>query len=175
MKWKRVSKGFINEPLEDYLIKILEEEMNNRYDLTRRIGTDSKRRNGGYQFATALILKITENIGNDRFGRPIHQGRGGIVMGANYFDQTLKKGKDGVKERMLIEVAKTIEVAYDISPLLDLYGVKLEIHADVNPDIKWESNKAFSEAVGYMMGMGYDFKVKPDAFAASSGADKLLR
>ena len=94
-------------------------------------------------------------------------------MGANYFDQTLKRGKDGVKERMLIEVAKTIEVAYEISPLLDLYGVKLEIHADVNPDIKWESNKAFSEAVGYMIGMGYDFKVKPDAFAASSGADKL--
>ncbi|MEN6290491.1 MAG: ribonuclease H-like YkuK family protein [Methanobacterium sp.] len=173
MKWKRISKGYINEPLEDYLIKIFEEEMGKGYDLTVCIGTDSKRRNGGYQFATALIIKISENIGNDKFGRPIHQGKGGIVMGANYFDQTLKKGKDGVKERMLIEVAKTIEVAYEIAPLLDLYGVKLEIHADVNPDVRWESNKAFNEAVGYMIGMGYDFKVKPDAWAASTGADKL--
>jgi predicted RNase H-related nuclease YkuK (DUF458 family) len=175
MKWKRVSKGLINEPLEDYLVKIFEDEIAKGYDLTVCIGTDSKRRGGGYQFATALIIKITENIGKDKFGRPINQGRGGIVMGANYFDPTLKKGKEGVKERMLIEVAKTIEVAYQIAPLLDLYGVKLEIHADVNPDVRWESNKAFSEAVGYMVGMGYDFKVKPDAFAASSGADKLLR
>jgi len=74
---------------------------------------------------------------------------------------------------MMKEVSKTIEVACEISPLLDLYDIKLEIHADINPDVKFDSNKALSEAVGYMLGMGYDFKVKPDAWAASKGADKL--
>jgi predicted RNase H-related nuclease YkuK (DUF458 family) len=173
MRWKRATKGYINEPLEDYLIKIFEDEISKGYDLTVCVGTDSKRRGRGYQFATAIIIKVSENIGNDKFGRSIHQGKGGIVMSASYFDSTLKKGKEGVKERMLIEVTKTIEVAYQISPLLDLYNIKLEVHADINPDIKWESNKAFGDAVGYMMGMGYDFKVKPESWASSSVADRL--
>ena len=56
---------------------------------------------------------------------------------------------------------------------LDLYDIKLEVHADINPDVKFDSNKALSEAVGYMLGMGYDFKVKPSAFAASNVADRL--
>jgi predicted RNase H-related nuclease YkuK (DUF458 family) len=173
MRWKRISKGYIEEPLLDYLSKIFDEEMGNGYDLTVCVGTDSKRSGGGYKFATAIIIKVSENIGKDKFGRAINQGKGGIVIGSTYFDTSLKRGKEGVKERMMREVSKTIEVAYEISPLLDLYNIKLEVHADVNPDVKWESNKALNEAVGYMLGMGYDFKVKPNAWASSSAADKL--
>lgn len=173
MKWKRVSKGFINEPLIEYLEKIFDEEMEKGYGIKVCIGTDSKRRGVGYQFATAIVIALTENIGKDRFGRDIHQGRGGMVIGGTYFDAAQKKGKEGVKERMMKEVAKTIEIACEISPLLDLYDIKLEIHADINPDVRFDSNKALNEAVGYMLGMGYDFKVKPDAWAASKGADKL--
>lgn len=175
MKWKRVSKGYIDEPISDYLAKIFEEEIDKGYDLTVCIGTDSKRNGGAYKFATAIIIKVTENIGKDKFNKDIHQGRGGIVIGSTYYDNSLKKGREGVKERMMREVSKTIEVAYEIAPILDLYGVKLEVHADVNPDVKWESNKALNEAVGYMLGMGYDFKVKPDAWASSSAADKLCK
>lgn len=173
MKWKRISKGYIEEPLLDYLAKIFDEEISKGYKLTVCVGTDSKRSGGAYKFATAIIIKVSEDIGKDKFGRTINQGKGGIVIGSTYYDASLKKGKEGVKERMMREVSKTIEVAYEIAPLLDLYNVKLEVHADVNPDVKWESNKALNEAVGYMLGMGYDFKVKPNAWAASSGADKL--
>jgi predicted RNase H-related nuclease YkuK (DUF458 family) len=173
MKWKRVSKGFINEPIVEYLERIFDEEMTKGYGIKVCVGTDSKRRGTGYQFATAIVVALTENIGKDRFGRDIHQGRGGMVIGGTYFDATQKKGKEGVKERMMKEVAKTIEIACEISPLLDLYDIKLEVHADINPDVKFDSNKALSEAVGYMLGMGYDFKVKPLSFAASNAADKL--
>jgi predicted RNase H-related nuclease YkuK (DUF458 family) len=175
MKWKRVSKGYINEPISDYLVKIFEEEIAKGYDLTVCIGTDSKRTDNSYKFATAIIVKITENIGKDKFNKDIFKGRGGIIIGSTYYDNSLKNGKEGVKERMMREVSKTIEVAYEIAPVLDLYNVKLEVHADVNPDVKWESNKALSEAVGYMLGMGYDFKVKPDAWASSTCADKLCK
>ena len=147
--------------------------MTKGYGIKVCVGTDSKRRGTGYQFATAIVVALTENIGKDRFGRDIHQGRGGMVIGGTYFDATQKKGKEGVKERMMKEVAKTIEIACEISPLLDLYDIKLEIHADINPDVRFDSNKALNEAVGYMLGMGYDFKVKPDAWAATKGADKL--
>jgi predicted RNase H-related nuclease YkuK (DUF458 family) len=73
---------------------------------------------------------------------------------------------------MLTEVGKSIDVAYEINPLLEKYGIKMEIHADINPDPNHESNKALQQAVGYILGMGYEFKVKPDAWAASSAADK---
>ena len=91
--------------------------------------------------------------------RDIHQGKGGMVIGGAYFDATQKKGKEGVKERMMKEVAKTIEIACEISPLLDLYDIKLEIHADINPDVRFDSNKALSEAVGYMLGWGMILKL----------------
>ena len=80
--------------------------------------------------------------------------------------------KELVNERMVYEVGKSVEVAYEIAPLMDLYEIPLEIHADINPDPLHDSNKALQSAVGYILGMGYSFKVKPDAWAASSGADK---
>jgi predicted RNase H-related nuclease YkuK (DUF458 family) len=170
MKWKRMTKGPIKIPLFDYLENIFEEEMNKGYQIRVAVGTDSQRKGRGYRFATVIIVSTYEDLGG---GTVV--GRGGIVIGANYFSDKYKKNKEGVKERMLFEVSKSIEVAYDISPLLDLYDIPLEVHADINPDIKWESNKALTEAVGYILGMGYDFKVKPDAWAATKGADKASR
>jgi hypothetical protein len=90
----------------------------------------------------------------------------------------MKKGIEGrlrdkelVNERMVFEVSKSIEVAGEVAELLDLYEIPLAIHADINPNPKHESNKALQSAVGYILGMGYDFKIKPEAYAASTVAD----
>jgi predicted RNase H-related nuclease YkuK (DUF458 family) len=170
MKWKRMSQGPIGIPLFDYLEKIFNEELEKGYKLKVAVGTDSQRSKKGYKFATVIIVSTSEDLGG---GTSV--GRGGMVIGANYFSDKYKKTKEAVKERMMFEVSKSIEVAYEISPLLDLYDIPLEIHADINPDVKWESNKALTEAVGYILGMGYDFKVKPDAWASSNGADRLAK
>ncbi len=170
MKWKRMSKGAIDLPLFEYLEKIFAEETEKGFDIKICVGTDSQRKGKGYRFATVIVISTEEDLGG---GSVV--GRGGIVIGANYFSTKYKKNKGAVKERMLYEVAKSIEVAYNIAPLLDKYSIPLEVHADINPDIKWESSKALTEAVGYILGMGYDFKVKPDAWAASKGADKASR
>jgi len=170
MKWKRLSNGVIKEPLFDYLEKIFKEETEKGYDIKVCIGTDSQRVRRGYRFATVIVITTEEDLGG---GAVV--GRGGIVIGSNFFSDKYKKNKGAVKERMLFEVAKSIEVAYNISPLLDKYFIPLEIHADINPDVKWESSKALQEAVGYILGMGYDFKVKPDAWAASKNADRASR
>jgi predicted RNase H-related nuclease YkuK (DUF458 family) len=175
MRWKRISKGYIEEPLLDYLSKIFDEEMGNGYDLTVCVGTDSKRSGGGYKFATAIIIKVSENIGKDKFGRDIFKGKGGMVIGATYFDANQKKGKEGVKERMMKEVSKTIEIACEISPLLDLYDIKLEVHADINTSPNFKSNQALNEAMGYILSMGFVFKAKPEAFASSTCANKIVQ
>ena len=94
---------------------------------------------------------------------------------AEYPLPVYQKGKEGVNERMIAEVGKSIEIATLIAPLLDEYDIKLEIHADINPNPKWESNKALSAAVGWILGSGYEFKIKPDAPAASNCSDKFAK
>lgn len=170
MKWKRNGKS-IEMPICDYLEKIIKEETSNGLKLTVSIGTDSQKYNGrsGYKFATVILILTSEDLGGG-----VIVGRGGIVIAATYEHKFKKRDKELVNERMVFEVSKSIEVAYDIAPLLDLYGITLEIHADINPDPMHESNKALSAAVGYILGMGYNFKIKPDAPSASYCADWIL-
>ena len=52
--------------------------------------------------------------------------------------------------------------------------MELEVHADINTDPHFKSNVALKEAMGYILGMGFVFKAKPDAFASSSCADKVV-
>ena len=85
-----------------------------------------------------------------------------------------KPAKMGLKERMITEVAKSVEVAYSLCDLLDKFNVELEVHADINTDPHFKSNVALKEAMGYILGMGFVFKAKPDAFASSSCADKVV-
>ena len=83
-------------------------------------------------------------------------------------------GSISIKERMLIEVSKSIEVAYKICPVLEKYSIGLEVHADINTDPQFKSHPALKEAMGYILGMGYAFEAKPDAFASSSCANKVV-
>ena len=79
-----------------------------------------------------------------------------------------------LRERMILEVSKSVEVAYALCDLLDRYDIGLEVHADINTDPHFQSNTALKEAMGYILGMGFVFKAKPDAFASSSCADKVV-
>jgi predicted RNase H-related nuclease YkuK (DUF458 family) len=166
MKWKRAGKD-ITVPLIDYLENLIKEERALNHDLRVSVGTDSQREGRGYKFATVILITVKENLGGG-----VIVGRGGKIMVSTYSLKMHQKNKEGVNERMLTEVGKSIDVAYEINPLLERYGIKMEIHADINPDPKWESNKALSNAIGWILGMGYDFKVKPNAFAASYCGDK---
>ncbi len=95
-----------------------------------------------------------------------------MIISTTFFNTFKNTDKELVNERMVFEVGKSIEIAYELAPLLDLYEIPLEIHADINPDPAHDSNKALQQAVGYILGMGYEFKIKPDAWAASTAADK---
>jgi predicted RNase H-related nuclease YkuK (DUF458 family) len=132
------------------------------------VGTDS--RIAGkftYKFATVIAIRLTEDLGDG-----IIVGRGGCIIHTTYHHKFKTNKKELVNERMLFEVSKSIEVAYLISDLLNTYNIQLEIHADINPNPKYESNKALQESIGYILGMGYNFKVKPNSYT-SSNADTL--
>lgn len=173
MEWKRNNK-VIEVSIVDYLEKLFDEQLEKNYKLKVSIGTDSQKITKTlYKLATVILITSTEDLGGG-----VIWGRGGMIVSATYTHDFMKKDVDGkkrdkelVNERMVFEVSKSIEVATQIAELLDLYEIKMEIHADINPDPKHESNKALQSAVGYILGMGYDFKIKPEAWAASTAAD----
>jgi predicted RNase H-related nuclease YkuK (DUF458 family) len=51
----------------------------------------------------------------------------------------------------------------------------MEVHADINTNPTFKSNEALKEAMGYIRGMGFAFRAKPDAFASSSCANKMVQ
>lgn len=166
MEWKR-NNEVIKKPILEYLEDLIKEESANGFNLRVFVGTDSQKSSqGGYKFATVIILARRQDLGGG-----VDVGRGGLVIATTHFHKFKTRNKEAVNERMVYEVGKSIEVAYEIAPLLDKYEIPLEVHADINPNPMFESNKAMQTAVGYILGMGYEFKIKPDAFAASYAAD----
>jgi predicted RNase H-related nuclease YkuK (DUF458 family) len=120
------------------------------------IGTDSQVRAKVIEFATVIVF--------------LREKKGGFMFISN--EKLIQKM--GIKERMITEVSRSIDIAYKLCDLLDKYGIELEVHADINTDPHFKSNSALKEAMGYILGMGFVFKAKPDAFASSSCADKVI-
>lgn len=169
MKWERAEQGLIEGDLMSYLENLIEVEIEKGNTLKVCVGTDSQKRGFGYRYVTAIVLEIKQPSGTDRFGRETFIGKGAMIVAGSKYE----KGVPTVNERMIKEVQSTVMVAYDIYPLLDLYDIKLELHADINQNPMHASNVALKSAIGYMSGIPCDIKVKPDAYAASSCADKL--
>ncbi len=80
-----------------------------------------------------------------------------------------------IRQRMMVEVARSIEVAYALSGVFNTHQVDMEVHVDINTDPMYKSNDALREAIGYITGMGFAFKAKPEAFASSCCANKVVQ
>ena len=156
MKWRKLNGQVLEQPILEAVEKTIIRENEAGYRLKVCIGTDSQVRGGVVEFATVIVF--------------LREKKGGFMYIHNY---KVHK-KMSIKERMIAEVAKSVEVAYGLCDLLDQYKVELEVHADINTDPSFQSNRALKEAMGYILGMGFVFKAKPDAFASSACADKVV-
>ena len=156
MRWRRFNGDPIDLPIKSAVEAAIrrEHEAGNRLKVC--IGTDSQVRSHETEFATVIVF--------------LREGRGGFMFIHN--EKTLTQYS--IKERMLVEVAKSIEVAYELCDLFTLYDVDMEVHADINTNPGFKSNEALREAMGYILGMGFAFKAKPEAFASSSCANKIV-
>ena len=166
-KWQRVNHGLIDKPLIDYLEDLIIEQRDLGNKIKLCIGSDSQKKGKGFKFSTVLILEMKTPMGVEN-GVEIFKGIGAKVITGDMFDRTPMK----IQERMLKEVQMSIDVGYHIIDLIELYEIELEIHADVNPNPRWASHVALKDAIGYITGMGFTYKIKPFAYAASSGADR---
>ena len=156
MVWRKFNGDNIHQPIFQTVESAIIREKNNGHHLKVCIGTDSQVKGDETEFATVIVI--------------LREGKGGFMFINN--DKT--KYIHSIKERMLLEVAKSIEIAYELCSLFTKYDVDMEVHADINTNPKFKSNDALREAMGYIIGMGFAFKAKPEAFASSSCADKII-
>jgi len=168
IKWKRVHHGFIDVPLIDYLENLVNEQYELGIKLKICVGTDSQKKGKGFSYASAIIIEMKVPLGGD-----VYKGVGAKVISGTYYEKfKSSKHRPSITERMLNEVQTSINVCYYLLDLIELYDIDLEIHADVNPNPMWASHVAFNQVKGYCEGMNIPYRVKPDAYAASHGADR---
>ncbi len=157
LKWRRLNGQVVHRPIEEEIREVIRKEKEMGHQLKVCIGTDSQVKSRETEFATVIVF--------------IRKGRGGFM----YINNETTTRKMSVKQRMLEEVSRSIEVAYPLCKLFTIYDVDMEVHADINTNPNFKSNDALKEAMGYIMGMGFVFKAKPEAFASSNCANKVVQ
>ena len=156
MQWRKFNGEQIKLPIKLAVEEMIVRETQLGHKLKVCIGTDSQVKGAETDFATVIVF--------------LREGRGGFMFIHNE-KSTIKYS---IKERMLMEVAKSIEIAYELCDLFTMYDVDMEVHADINTNPQFKSSEALREATGYILGMGFAFKAKPEAFASSCCANKII-
>ena len=156
MLWRKFNGEVLNVPIYHAVEQAIRRESAAGFKLKVCIGTDSQVKGQETEYATVIVF--------------LREGHGGFM----FIHNERTKQQVSIKERMLLEVAKSIEIAYELCNLFNKYGVDMEVHADINTNPTFKSNPALREAMGYILGMGFAFKAKPEAFASSCCADKVV-
>ena len=156
MLWRKFNGDPIELPITQAVENAIKRETESGNHLKVCIGTDSQVKGQDTEFATVIVF--------------LREGHGGFM----FIHNEKTKHRFTIKERMLTEVAKSIEIAYELCHLFTEYDVDMEVHADINTNPQFKSNDALKEAMGYILGMGFAFKAKPEAFASSCCANKAV-
>src|SRR5262245_21073964 len=92
-QWRKLSGERIKQPIRDEISMVLTREKEMGHELKVCVGTDSQVKGKITEFATVIVF--------------IRKGKGGFM----YIHNETTKLKMTVKQRMLMEVSKSVEVA----------------------------------------------------------------
>jgi len=150
------SRGKLSfEELFQDLIEYVKEQPEANYKII--IGTDSQEKSATC-FVTAIIVH--------RLGK-----------GARYYyTREYEKVLRSFKQRIFYETSKSLGVASQVAEKLAENGyadLNVEIHLDVGKN--GPTGELIREVVGMVTGSGFDAKIKPDSYGASTVADKYTK
>ena len=121
------------------------------------IGTDSFISNKKVCFASAVCLY------------------GGTAPSRYFFfkENINKKSFTALVSRITEETRRSVEIACLLMEEYDFDPSQIELHLDVSPFSAGNATSKFSDMLkGYVQGYGFDYRLKPDAWASQSIADK---
>jgi uncharacterized protein len=110
-QWRNLNGTRLKTSIIDEVRRVIVQEKEAGHDLKVCIGTDSQVKGRETEFATVIVF--------------IRKGRGGFM----YIHNETTTQKMSIRQRMLTEVGKSIEVAYSLSHLFTVYSVDMEVHA----------------------------------------------
>ena len=123
------------------------------------IGTDS------HSFQNHEVIFVTAIV--------VHRvGKGGRY----YFHKQKTRYMESLRQRIYYETFLSLEVATRLTEKLAENGysdMNIEIHLDVGE--KGETREIIKEVVGMVIGSGYDARIKPDSYGATTVADRYTR
>lgn len=121
------------------------------------IGTDSFISKSRINFATAICLYGGDSSSKYFFSR----------------QYVPKKTYKALVTRITEEVRRSVELAEHLMTTHNIDSNDIELHIDVSPFQSKTATSKFSDMLkGYVTGAGFECKVKPNAWASQSVADK---
>ncbi|OUV99492.1 MAG: hypothetical protein CBD16_08150 [Betaproteobacteria bacterium TMED156] len=137
------------------MLKILKDYVSNKSKIF--IGTDSFISNQKVCFATAICL-----YGGD--------------LPARYFffkEKISKKPFSVLVSRITEETRRSVEIGCMLMEEYNFNPGNIELHLDVSPFSAGNATSKFSDMLkGYVQGYGFGYRLKPEAWASQSIADK---
>lgn len=119
------------------------------------VGTDSQNHLSYTRFVTVICLQVERN---------------GVHVLVHRMD--VPKIYD-YRYRLLKEADISAEVARNNKAFFNRIGMPLTVHSDYNGNENLKSNGVVAEASNYLKTVGFNLIIKPNAWAASYGADHL--
>lgn len=95
-------------------------------------------------------------------------GRGGRAIWTRATSPRIQS----LRERLLREVWLSVELGLRLDPVVP---GELHVHIDANPIAQHRSSAYVQELVGLVVSQGFRAVIKPEAWAASRAADRLVR
>lgn len=151
------TKGVLSfDGLFDAMIEYVRESPNDPYKLI--VGSDSQTREHEVCFVTAVV---------------VHR----VGKGARYFYQRQnRRPLPSLRQRIFYETALSLALASQLAERLSRSGyarLNVEIHLDIGNS--GDTRGLIREIVGMVTGSGFDAKIKPDSYGASTVADKYTK
>jgi uncharacterized protein len=118
------------------------------------VGTDSMQLRRHTRFVTVVAI--------------LTPGRGGRAI----YTREVRPRIPSLRERLLREVWLSVELGLRLHPVVP---GPLNVHIDANPIARHRSSAYVQELVGLVVSQGFRAVIKPEAWAASRAADRLVR
>ncbi len=156
MEYISPSRGRLNfdEMFAD-ITEYISEDAESEYDVI--VGTDSQLGDETC-FVTAVIVH--------------RRGKGARY----YYTRTRERIQRSLRQRIFYEASLSLNLAGMLAERLAQNGfadLKVEIHLDVGENGR--TRDLIREVVGMVVGSGFDARIKPDSFGASTVADKYTK
>lgn len=120
------------------------------------IGTDSQRTDRIQWYVTAICL--------------LKPGKGGRA----WYTKIPTPKAASLRQKLVQEAWNSVQTALELEPFLPA-GCEITIHLDANPNVKFRSSDSVKELVGMVVGQGFKYYLKPEAWAANAVGDFIVK